>query len=197
MCPFTNPRWIVTELGRGNAHGRGPNTGSQRPLVIWRCYAKGHMATHCPLEYDSRGGEVIRKYEFFPFEEMGQVSPGAYFRLKQLVRSEIAKSRGLIQLVPYITNTGNTVAHSERTPLIVTLQPPLNYGGETSPDGRFSVSQESPALERLNFLIKSVSRHSSSIFTIFSQSSNRVLDYAITAALSSQCNVLCIFWAKD
>eukprot|EP00171_Calliarthron_tuberculosum_P013203 IDg13203t1 len=30
---------------------------------------------------------------------MGQVPPGAYFRLKQLVTAENAKSKGLIQLV--------------------------------------------------------------------------------------------------
>lgn len=54
------------------------------------------MDTHCPLEYDNQGEEVIGNYELITFEEMGQVAPGVYFRLKQLVTAENVKSRGLI-----------------------------------------------------------------------------------------------------
>lgn len=39
------------------------------------------MDTHCPLDYDTRDGELILKYEFLNFEEILRISPGSYFFL--------------------------------------------------------------------------------------------------------------------
>lgn len=71
----------------------------QRPLIFWKCYSKVHIATQLKLDYDTRSDEVVHNNEALTLEEMGEVSPGAYFRLKQLVTAKNAKNRGTIQLI--------------------------------------------------------------------------------------------------
>eukprot|EP00171_Calliarthron_tuberculosum_P022792 IDg22792t1 len=98
--PFDNPGWVERPLGVGAKRGSGPKGASSRPVICWRCYEKGHIATSCSLDYDTRSEEVIQNYEALTFEELGQVPPGAYFRLKQLVTAENSQEKGLLQLIP-------------------------------------------------------------------------------------------------
>lgn len=49
--PFTNSGYIDTQIFRRNARGRGNNTCSQRLVICWIFYEKGHIVTHFPLGY--------------------------------------------------------------------------------------------------------------------------------------------------
>lgn len=73
--PFTNLGLIDPIIGFSTARERGSSTGSQLQKICWHCYAKVHMATYCPLDYDTRGKEVISNYELITFEEMGRFRP--------------------------------------------------------------------------------------------------------------------------
>eukprot|EP00171_Calliarthron_tuberculosum_P004863 IDg4863t1 len=121
--PYENLGWIDKLLKNGRRNNQDPRSTIQRVFICWKCYAKGHMATHCTLDYDTRSGEVICNYEFLTFEEMGQVPPGAYFRLKQWVTAENAKSKGLIQLVS--CNNGGQNDHTN-LPRVMVRKPQEN-----------------------------------------------------------------------
>lgn len=63
--PFIKPgcRLVGRGAPRVQKHSR-----TQRPMICWRCYAKGHKSPNCSLDYDTRSDEVILNYESLTFE---------------------------------------------------------------------------------------------------------------------------------
>lgn len=86
---FTNPECFQTPVGSGNARVRRQNADSQRKIIFWRYYEKGHMVTHFPLDYETIGEEVICNYEQITFEEMGQAPLIALFSLNSLLQRKM------------------------------------------------------------------------------------------------------------
>lgn len=60
------------------------------------------MAVQCNLDHDTGSNEVVRNYDSLIIDEIVLVRPEAYFRMKQLVATEINKERGLLHLIPMI-----------------------------------------------------------------------------------------------
>lgn len=125
---YKNPEQIDKLLREG--FNRSRVEFLQRLLIFCKCYFKDHIDTQCTLDYDNLSDEVGRNYEALILKEMGQVPPGAYFRLKHLVNKEKAKERSLIQFIP---QPKDPKMDSAKIPTIITLQ---TRG--TSPGGAYT-----------------------------------------------------------
>lgn len=69
--PFRNPGMIDKPLGCRKPRGAPPGQRSQQYLICWRCYASGHLASECTLDFESQAYEVIENSGQLTLEEKG------------------------------------------------------------------------------------------------------------------------------